>query len=191
VGLSLESFKSAFGSSCRVHRAGDLFLSEALIEQLRGAGVEVDLTVEPGSIGDVAFHPEEHRTGRVPDYSDVPTTPYRPSRVDLRRPDPDYNDGVLLVPLTTAVPAGSRRVTVTPHHESPRFRALLSAAVAEGPPVLAFTLRSDFSLYPDLPPVLDNLELIARSGVQFMTASLAVEAAGLRLARPRNRRHRC
>ena len=102
---SFEAYRVAFGERCRAHRAGDRFMSNALLAVLRELDVEVDLTVEPGMRGVPMARSRPH-TANIPDMAAVPRVPYFPSSTDWRRPESDQPaaDGLLMLPLTSADP---------------------------------------------------------------------------------------
>ncbi|MGH9187543.1 MAG: hypothetical protein ACRD0U_17295, partial [Acidimicrobiales bacterium] len=100
AGLALRSYDETFGHPCAAYRQGDRFMSTALANQLDVAGIAVDLTVEPGFPAMRGLAPGETTTGWLPDTRGVPGHAYRPSPGDFRAPDPDRDDGLLMVPLT-------------------------------------------------------------------------------------------
>lgn len=152
VATSLEAFERAFDRRCLVTRLGDRFLSRSVVQQLDGAGVTVDLSLEPllPAVRSLAAH--EVTTGWLPDTARAPTIAYRPSDDDPFRRDRRRTEGLVLLPLTpgvTIVAAGDDQVTgaaetLVPWMEPRRFARLLRRRL-DAPAVthLAFAVRSD------------------------------------------------
>jgi hypothetical protein len=174
-----DAFERAFGRACEVHRAGDHYLSGAMLERLEARGVCVDLSIEPGQRSGGAVRGEASR-GTSPDYRNVPTGPYRSSAGAFPGPDPD-GTGPLLIPLTSAL--GSRRLTRThiPPDSSPKSfipRLEIEMLRPSSPPVLAFAARSDAAL-TRWEALVRNITLIARRHeVRFVTATGALALLG-------------
>lgn len=99
--VASDAFERSHGRRCRTFRYGDHWMSQATMELLQRLGARYDLTLEPG-------HPQtpitlfRHGSGVLPDLSDIPATPYRPSRDDYRVGDPSRDDGLVCIPMTTA-----------------------------------------------------------------------------------------
>lgn len=89
--LGVHTFTAGFGYRPRVNHMGSFYLSDEVVEASAAAGIEVDLSVEPG----LAPIPAERSVGgraNAPstDFRDSPTRPHR--RADGR---------ILLVPLSS------------------------------------------------------------------------------------------
>ena len=113
--ISFQSYQSAFGRPCLSFRFGDHWMSNETIDLLEALGAKFDLTVEPG-VGKPAFAPGELHTGSLPDYTDAPKWPYRPSRQSFTKEDPTKGAGLWMIPLSTTTKrdrfAGMKRVAL-------------------------------------------------------------------------------
>lgn len=172
LAMGLGAFEAAFGRPCRAHRGGDHFLCGSMLALLDRAGVEVDLTVEPGwpPVGPPGNEPA---AGELPDFRNAPTRPYRSSHAAFPAADPSAGGGPLLIPLYSP-PAMRRRHRLPLPPDSRHFVSRLAfEMLRETPPVLALVLRSDAALDSwDL--VTANLDHLARHRrVRFVTASAA------------------
>jgi hypothetical protein len=179
--LGLQTFETAFGRPCPVHRAGDRILTGALLRLLEARGVSVDLTVEPDMPPQGALEHDELVNGLTPDFRGVPLTPYRSSPDVFPVPDPASRSDPLLIPLSTA-PYGSDGPPrlLTPYMIPSLFaRRLLQITRKVSPPVLALAIRTDRTAIRTWNTIGRNLGHLARvPGVQFVTAGAA--AADLR-----------
>jgi hypothetical protein len=137
---ALTAFEEAFGSSCRAYRHGDRFMTAALACQLERAGVDVDLTLEPGMPEAASLHADEPATGVIPA---VPPDCVAPFRRD--------GDRLLSVPLTSSLRLDhgtSGYGTLILWHPPALFSALLEVRLEDpGLTHLAFALRSDLPLH--------------------------------------------
>jgi len=173
--VAIDGFRQAFGEPCRLHKAGDGFMTTAVARHLDERGVLVDLSVEPGTKAQRNLVPEEQSTGWLPDTRSAPHFAYYPARSDFRRPDPARRDGLTMLPLTAGLTLAltehrSRIVaagTYTPlwlWRDPAQFRAMLAVRLG-GPSLthLAFAVRSDTALNEDLwTNVEANLAEVAR-----------------------------
>jgi len=105
LGTAIDGFHGILQRSPEACRFGDRWLSQHAVEQLQGAGILYDLTVEPG-VPDEPIPDDPHATGRVPDYSSSPRTPYQPSAENFLVPRAlESPSGALwMIPLTTSPP---------------------------------------------------------------------------------------
>lgn len=144
VDVGLASYSAHFGAPPHAYRGGDRFLSDAVIDQIRRAGVAVDVTVEPGMAAVTGAVDGERTTGSLPDYTEVPLDAYVPSDSDFRRARAGAAGGehFKLVPLSAG--AG---VTLYPWAERSMFESWLMPRVRDrGFRHLAFAIRSDMAL---------------------------------------------
>ncbi len=172
LGLGIEAFESAFERSCPSHRAGDHFLSGAMLKCLADAGVKVDWTVEPGWPPVPLFH--SRCRGLLPDFTEIPRHPYYSSPARFPAPDPD-GSGPLLMPLFSP-PARSdgHRVPLWPDRGN--FVPRLALEMLTAPPlVVPLVVRSDAAR--DRWDLIEaNLEHLSRHrGVRFLTAGEAAQ----------------
>lgn len=175
--VGLEAYRSAFGRDCRAHRGGDHLLTGPMLERLGRAGVEVDLTIEPGWPPDPGYEGAP-TVGLLPDYREVPLHPYRstPGRFPLPSPG---DHGPLLMPLFSP-PALRRRHRLPLPPDSRHFVSRLTLEILrEPPPVLPLVLRSDPDALELWDLVAANLEHLARlRGARFVTAGAAARSLG-------------
>jgi hypothetical protein len=98
---SFAEFARAFGRPCQIFRFGDGWLDDRAVRLLEELGTTIDVTVEPGLPGGPSFVADEISTGMIPDRRSVPRWPYRPSRADFRKPDPNGDARLWMLPLST------------------------------------------------------------------------------------------
>src|SRR5215470_8344063 len=165
--VSAAAFTQCFGEPVRRSSQGGYFLHERVVERAIAAGVEVDVTVEPGlpakaadpSLGDYATAPTS-------DFRSFPRQPYYPSRAALSVPAPSRAAArpILIVPLTaydyeTALTPWRRRMVKRVLDRSRRhlplnpwkawrdpktYWDLVAQAADEGPVrYFAFAIRTD------------------------------------------------
>ena len=98
VELSFETFEQSLKQPCFSFRFGDQWINEATLELVESLGARFDLTVEPGlKISDI----EEPFTGSMPDYTEFPRYPYRPSNANIKTPGSADKRGLWIIPLST------------------------------------------------------------------------------------------
>jgi hypothetical protein len=171
--IALHAFRDMFGYDPPLLRYGDGILSNELVDEAERAGVRYDLTLEPGR--PAQRHPDagEYADMLKPDWSRVPREPYRPDRVDYRRPIRHGWRDILLFPLTSgsrwlgrsvraradAVRANTYRyrnqrdllyMASSAWHARDGFREMLRRSVAtQRQPYLAFAIRTDWQRRQD------------------------------------------
>lgn len=170
VRSSIKAFAQAMGRSCESFRFGDAWLDAEVLELLQEAGIQFDLTLEPGFSSRRMQKTNEKYLGTMPDLSQVPLHPYRCSKSDFRLQDPHRKAGVWLIPLSTGRLSGifdwalrayrvcfyrfiSGRVWVTlnPFYNPPIFRQVMEGVLRSTEnPYLALILRTDSVLHPYL-----------------------------------------
>jgi glycosyltransferase involved in cell wall biosynthesis/SAM-dependent methyltransferase len=159
VRVALDTYFEAFGAGCHIYRHGDGFMSNGVAQQIEAAGVQVDLTLEPGLPARTGLLPEERATGGLPDTQQVPHRAYWPSRDDFRVPDPTRTDRLLMVPLTPGLSLSTRyrdrRLVPTGTYERlslwtepGAFARMLRTHLRQPVSHVAFALRSDIGLRP-------------------------------------------
>jgi hypothetical protein len=101
---SSDSYKQVFGDQPRCVRFGGFWLSTAAVNQAEEIGVQFDLTIEPGldaSTWEADKTPP--RTGTLPSYCGMSSTPYTPSRSDFRKRHGSADARTIkMMPLTAA-----------------------------------------------------------------------------------------
>ena len=161
---AFAAFERAVGSRCTTFRFGDHWMNQATFNTLELLGVTVDLTLEPGHDGASFYDASERFTGLLPDYSGVPTRPYRPSASDYRTPDTARTSGPWVLPVTTARvrPSLAHRVyrkyvarrswgettAALVSHDPGLFARLIDDALSRPEPHLVLSLRSGAATNP-------------------------------------------
>ena len=98
---SLATFRGATGRPARIFTHGDHFLSNDVVRRLDRAGIECDLTLEPGQGPLPQMRSGERATGSLPDLFSAPRVPYRPSRRNFMRPGIWRQRRMWMAPVTT------------------------------------------------------------------------------------------
>lgn len=169
------AFEGSLGRPCHTFRSGDHWMNQATMDLLGRLGARYDLTLEPGHPSAPVSRVSEG-SGVLPDYSGVPEMPYRPSRADYRLPDPLREDGLILIPMTTAAVRPrllrdlydlashrgkrSKRWTAILSHDPVLFRRIITDALQRrNAPHLGLPVRSGALAEPRFAArVADNLE---------------------------------
>jgi hypothetical protein len=145
--LAADAFDRTLGRRCTTFRYGDRWMSRRTLALLEELGARYDLTLEPGHPV-VPISRFRRGTGDLPDFVDVPSTPFHPSR----------KDGLLCIPMTTAGVrprliraaydfvrnrfSATKRWTALVSHEPVLFRRILSDALSRNPSHLGLPVRS-------------------------------------------------
>jgi hypothetical protein len=95
--VAFKAFEESIGTPCRSFRFGDRWMNNATLCLLERLGARFDLTLEPGQLGGELPEPF---TGSLPDYTDIPQQPYRPSRSDFSKPGIDDCRAIWLIPVS-------------------------------------------------------------------------------------------
>jgi hypothetical protein len=184
VKTTIDAFERAFGRPPRHHRFGTGFLNEGIVDTLDRAGVEVDLTIEPGTAVLDASNSAEWNpiTGSTPGYGRALAKPYRPRRGAFLRAGANGSSRALtMIPMTAAVLGRPRSVWwrtarsirhgfATPRTPLSMWRTwkspqdywdLVERCVASMPrPYFAFSVRTDPSNSPSSGRVRALLEAL-------------------------------
>ncbi len=83
VELNCRHHAHVFGAAPRASRMGDHWISRELLPVLRRAGIQYDLTVEPG-VPAMPFWNDPNATGSLPDFRRAPRHPYLATDDPLR-----------------------------------------------------------------------------------------------------------
>jgi len=169
VRMSFDVFHQSFGRVCDSFRFGDRWMNDETLRLIESLGARFDLTLEPGRTAALASFPNKPFTGSLPDYSNVPYTPFRPSRQDFRKSDPSRSDGIWMIPLSAAVTDDCSALvrswkkiigdpapdpvyhTLNLAHDPEFFIAAIDRAFrASASSYLAFVIRSDIASNPKL-----------------------------------------
>jgi hypothetical protein len=161
---AFKAFEQAFGGRCVSFRFGDRWMNNETMTHLASLGVKFDLTVEPNKKTTSAE--SKDAVGSFPDYAGALTYPYKPSRIDFRKPTRTDRD-LWEIPITTGNVPGrfptlkrmlrtsgielvTRRCTLALNlalYER-NFRAVVNNSLArEGPSYLAIVVRTDACLH--------------------------------------------
>ncbi len=103
VDMSFSAYKKAFGRGCESFRFGERWMSNETMDLIEKKGIKFDLTIEPGLKEIGSYHPTKPFTGSLPDYTEVPRYPYKPSEIDFRKPDFSRNTNLWVIPFSTAM----------------------------------------------------------------------------------------
>ena len=167
VSVAAKTFERCFGEPVRRSSQGGFFLDEAVVDRAIAAGIEVDVTAEPGlaaQTGDPSFG--AYATAPSTDFRNFPRRPYYPSRDAVGTPATSSTDArpILMVPLTaydyqTALTPWHRRIAkrvlgrprqhlpLNPWKRWPHPRTywdLVARAADQGPArYIAFAIRTD------------------------------------------------
>jgi hypothetical protein len=146
VRASFDAYRRAFGRDCEVHAFGDRWLNDATVRLLESLGVRFDLTVEPDQPRVARSRFGGLSTEDTPANTGAPRHPYRPSSSNFCAHDPARQDGMWMLPLTTAQlprdplrrlydrlrrrpPAAAGHSTLNPSLPPASFRAVLESAL--------------------------------------------------------------
>ncbi len=104
IATAVEGFAGVMGRRASLFRFGDRWMSNDAMAELERQGIEIDLSLEPGSRRLPGMTPAERSRGALPDLRGVPRRPYRPSRRNYKRA-PYFRGGarnLWELPVTTA-----------------------------------------------------------------------------------------
>lgn len=103
IRVAVEGYADARGKRATLFRFGDRWMSNDALDELERHGIEVDLSLEPGSRRAARMVAAERSSGELPDLRRVPRSPYRPSRRNYKRP-PLFGRprNIWELPITTA-----------------------------------------------------------------------------------------
>jgi hypothetical protein len=198
--MSFEAYQTAFGLPCLSFRFGDHWMNNETMGSLEDLGVKFDLTIEPGKKRNADMVPGELHTGALPDYTDTPRQPYRPSRADFRKQSRAQGRGLWMIPLSTARTRirfpGVRRAASALGFDlqgldetsqlnfglkRPRFSEFMNSLLdREGEPYLAPVVRTDVGAKPvPMARLEQNMEFILSHPLvkrfQFVRPAEAIE----------------
>jgi hypothetical protein len=172
VRVSFESFREALGKGCASFRFGDRWMSNTTMELIESLGARFDLTLEPGQSATPSLFRDELYTGSIPDYTQVPQLPYRPSRADFRKRSLFRQRRLWEVPISGGYvvkqdePFGSpgareplRHLTLAMWNRPEAFCVVMDRLLRTVQvPYLAFTVRSDLPLRSTMPHMQEIFE---------------------------------
>jgi len=206
VRMAGNTYADVIGRPPESVRFGDKFYNEASSKLNEELGFRYDLTAEPGTEAQEAIVMDgtELYTGRLGDFTNMPTYPYRRSETDWKKSDNNRTDGMWIIPLSTGVPESvkgrlkrqalsligeSRPVPRTMTLKAGRHWqtvALLADRILRKleRPYLAFAMRTDDPNNPDKRPHIDSLfEFLINhpraNEFSFSRPGEALEALGL------------
>ena len=183
VSSALAVFEASFGHRARAYRGGDRFIDATVLDVIERAGVEVDLTLEPGAPETRALVTSERSTGAIPGVPRRLQSPFVPCGSNPFAAGPLRRDRILMVPLFAAVgfsTAGGPYEPLLLWTPPRAFRALLLQRLRDpGLTHLAFAVRSDLGSDPPLWRWFrENLSFVATHfgpGIRWMTPTQARE----------------
>jgi hypothetical protein len=103
VKMAFDTFREVFDRACDSFRFGDRWMNNETLTLVESHGSRFDLTLEPGRPGQLATHPDKPFSGALPDYTDVPRSPFRPSKLDFRKPGSGRTEGIWVIPMSTCL----------------------------------------------------------------------------------------
>lgn len=173
---ALDAFTRHTGHPPTMFRFGDRFLSNDVIRSIADAGVRYDLTIEPGARRVPSMRSDEPALGSLPSYRRVPRHPYRPSRLDYRRPARRVRPRPLqMIPMSTGADRPNILSRGGVHHLNlaldPARSQRISDRIIAHPETthLAWVARSGDFAQPRYRANFDaNLDYLAGLGLPFL-----------------------
>jgi hypothetical protein len=172
----LEAFRDRMGMAPVAFSFGDNFMHSCALPILQEAGVRIDYSMDPGLNTTHAMAKGERCTGRIPDYTATPKTPFQPSVEDFRVPGPT-NYALWELPVSAGVVGtrrnGAPRRTKLLLGTNPDWvRAICAQALELPTPYILAESRTDVLTHPKTQArfleALDFLEDLARDeGLRF------------------------
>ena len=101
VEIGFDAYRRLFNRTCESFRFGAYWINAETINCAERLGAKFDLTVEPGFKIKKRLFPEDYYSAPLPDYDHCPKTPYRPLKSDFTKPDPNREDGIWVIPMST------------------------------------------------------------------------------------------
>ena len=101
IEMSFGSYKKLFGRGCDSFRFGACWMNSETIDLAERLGVRFDLTVEPGLKLKKRYFKNQLYSDGVPSHEGALRHPYRPSKTDFRKRDPEREAGLWMIPLST------------------------------------------------------------------------------------------
>jgi hypothetical protein len=98
---AVGAYRATRSRSARFHSFGDRYFSAAAVAALEDAGIDVDMSIEPGLVSVDCIFPHETLLGTLPDTTRAPRRMWKPAQDDYLRSDPRLDAKLLLVPVTT------------------------------------------------------------------------------------------
>ena len=92
IEMAHETFTKEFGRAPSVCSMGDNFMRTEIMETLEQLGLRIDVTMASGVNFDAKLVRREITSGRLPDYSNTPSKPFKPSRAKVTEPGGDAFD---------------------------------------------------------------------------------------------------
>jgi hypothetical protein len=173
---ALEAFTRHTGQPPSMFRFGDRFLSNDVIRLISDAGVRYDMTIEPGFPSVRSMRGGEAATGSLPSYRRVPRHPYRPSRLDYRRPAHRLRPRPLqIIPISTGGDRPDILSRGKVHHlnlalDPARSQRISDRVIAHPESThLAWVARTgDFAVAQYQTNFEANLDYLSRLGLHFL-----------------------
>jgi hypothetical protein len=166
--VSFQAFQDVVGEPAKACRFGDHFLSETAVAEMEAAGIQADLTLEPGLPTEPAYE-DPFATACLPDFRIAPAEPYRPAPGDYLRPGTGAGArNIWMLPLTMTEPYWRRirrRPWITKAPQSPnlvlpsRIMAPFLKRAVHSQPLLVLAVRAgDLATNINRTHFLQNME---------------------------------
>ena len=152
IRVAHSSFVDTFGYQPKAFSMGDNFMTNHVMNVMEELGARIDVTMSSGINYAAKLVRSEKTAGRLPDYRNTPSEPFRPSRADATVPGGD-SFNVWEAPVTSGVVGKNRDGTdklakllmgINPK----RIDAIVDQALARERPALISDSRSDVRLHP-------------------------------------------
>lgn len=203
--VAFEGFQRNLGFPCRSFRFGDRWMNQETSDYLQQAGVQYDLTLEPGYKAQkkMLLNSNERATGSLPDTTRMPKFPYRAKAGQYQAPEAFAREGMWIIPVSTGafqLSFGRKELLfrkIFQHASTQPFTATLNlcfnpkliARVLESllyqeiVPCLTLTVRTDAGVRPVLRRNLEaNLEILLNHPLRekfiFCTPAEAIDVLG-------------
>jgi hypothetical protein len=169
------AYRQALGRSCESVRIGNHFMTEAASAVLERCGFRYDLTPEPGAQARDWLSAVHRVEGTLPDQQALPRRPHRRSKDSVLEADDERNDGIFVLPVSTAPidassPPAARAASddgaylrLGLWYPTEAFKFVVEASLdSEDLPCLILVMRSDMPLIPSFAGHMEeNLAWIA------------------------------
>jgi hypothetical protein len=167
--MAFVAYRGGLGEPCRSVRFGNHFMNQATSDFLERLGLEFDLTPEPGARARTCLSPYQAMTGALPDYSSFSRSVYRRSAVSFRTADQEREDGLWILPMSTAeLDAGAPAEALAASDDAAylrlglwypteAFRYVFESCLYDlNPACLVMVIRSDMPLVPEFHAAIDE-----------------------------------
>ncbi|NJM65811.1 MAG: hypothetical protein HC851_09205 [Acaryochloris sp. RU_4_1] len=103
IQVAVAAYQQGYGCLPKTISVGRNWISQSTVNLVESLGLEFDLSVIPGRPSVRFYQSEKNITGIGPDYTDFPCVPYRPQVDNFRSADPDRQQGLWIIPLSSGL----------------------------------------------------------------------------------------